>query len=172
MIRRLALVAALAVTACSSLDRFDVPLSADGTIPGSLSSLPGTGFPRGFPGGGDIGQKIENQGVDAGDVTSAKLKAGTITVTAPSDGHLAYITSFELFVKADGQERKRIAHQAEAFASRPSKVDLVLDDVELKPYITAPAMEIVPEVTLRSKPMNDVSIRVDLTLGVDLSIIE
>lgn len=164
--------AALLVGACSSLDQFDVELVADGVIRGTLSSA-GDGFQR-FPGGTEVSQKIRNQGAGPGDVKSARLTAGTLSVTDPPGETLRYLESFEIFVEAPGLPRRRIAHQDAAFAARLPSHPLVLDDVELAPYITAESMMLTPKISFEgaSRPRTDVAIRAALTLHVDLTLLD
>src|SRR5690606_6009877 len=124
--------------------------------------------------GAEISQRIENQGVEPEDVRSAKLTRGGLRVVSPETESLKYLQSFELFVEAEGLDRKRIASIGqEAFAAAPKQVDFVLDDVELQPYVTAPAMKLVPQVERSaSRPQADVTVAVDLTLFVDLTLID
>lgn len=170
--KRLAAAAlAVGLAACSSLDQFDVPLSADGVLQGQLSHLPQNGFPP-WAAGGDVSKQIENQGVKASQVTSARLTKGTISVTDPPTGHLAYLDALEIWVAAPGLEDKRIAHQEAAFKDRKQTYDLVLDDVDLKPYIAAASMTLTPKITQNSSPMQDEALHVALTLHVDLSLVK
>lgn len=165
----------VALVGCASLDQFDIELSAEATIPGAASQIPGVSVSQGFPGGAEISKRIENKGVKPSDVKTARLTAGALRVVAPEDGHLSYLESLELFVEAEGFERKRIASAGKtAFEGKPTRIELVLDDVELQPYLTAPAMKIVPNVERDpvNRPFNDIDIALDLTLFVDLTIID
>ena len=172
MILRRVVTGAVAIMlgACSSIDQFDVPLSTKGVVPGTLSMLSG-GFAS-IPAGTSVSQKIQNAGVTANDITSARLTTGSITVTAPADGHLLYVESLELFVSAPGLEEKRVAHQDTAFAEKKTTYELLIDDVELKPYVAAPEMTLRPDLKLKSRPSMDLELRLDLNLHVDLSIID
>jgi hypothetical protein len=167
---RLVMSAALLASACASLDQFDVPLTAEGTIPGSLSAA--APAIADVPAGADVAKKIDNVGVAAGDITSARLTKGSITVTAPATGHLMTVQSLELWARAPGLPDVRIAHQDAAFANKQTTYDLVLDAVELRPYVVAPSMTLAPKLVPKSRPAQDVAVRLDLNLFVDLSVID
>lgn len=161
----------VALSGCASLDQFDIELSSQAVIPGTFSQLPGVGYPGGFPGGAEIAQRIENQGVAPEDVRSAKLTRGGLKIISPETESLKYLQSFELFVEAEGLERKRIA--SVTLAGEPKQVDFALDDVELQPYVTAPEMKLVPQVERSAlRPQADITIGIDLTLFVDLTLID
>lgn len=165
----------VALFGCGSLDQFDIELSAQATIPGTASSIPGVPVSQAFPGGAEISQRIKNKGVKPSDVETAKLTSGALRVLGPEDGHLSYLQSLELYVEADGFGRKRIAAAGPAaFSGKPTRVELTLDDVELQPYVTAPAMKIVPQVERDpvNRPFQDIEIALDLTLFVDLTIFD
>lgn len=160
----------LATVSCASLDQFDIPLSADGVLPGTLSAVaPGFGA---WPAGADVSKQISNQGVAAADLTSVRLTKGSITVTAPATGHLMYLDSLEITVSSPGLPDVRIAHQDAAFKEKKTVYELVLDDVDLKPYVAAPSMSLKPVLKQNSRPSQDVNLRLDLTLHVDLSVIQ
>lgn len=171
---RVAVALLVALSGCASLDQFEIELSSQAVIPGTFSQLPGVGYPRGFPGGAEISQSITNQGVQPADVRSTKLIRGGLKIVSPDTESLTHLQSFELFVEAEGLARKRIASVGqEAFASGPRQVDFALDDVELQPYVTAPEMKLVPQVERSaSRPTADVTIGIDLTLFVDLTLID
>lgn len=167
---RSVLLASLFALSCASLDQFDVPLTAEGVIPGSLSAAAPS--IADVPAGADVAKKIDNVGVTAQDITSARLTKGSITVTAPATGHLMTVESLEIWAKAPGLPDVRIAHQGAAFANKQLVYDLVLDDVELKPYVVAPSLSLKPKLVQKSRPSQDIAVRLDLNLFVDLSVIE
>lgn len=173
---RAACLLAVALAGCASLDQFDIELSAEVTIPGTASRIPGISMSRGFPGGSEISRRIENKGVKPSDVKTARLSKGALRVVAPEDGDLSYLESLELFVEADGLEKKRVASaDRQVFEGKPARVDLVLDDVELQPYVTAPAMKLAIDaelVELGRRRMHDIDIALDLTMFVDLTLFD
>lgn len=173
MIHRAIAVAVLAFLAgCGKLTTFDVDLSSSGVIGGSLSHLAGRagGFSGWSQAGGQVSRTIENQGVTAADIESARITAGSISVSVPREGFLDFVESFEIWVEAPGLERTRIAHQSEAFSERRSTYGLVLEDVDLKPYITAPSMTLHPELRVHHEPDMDHEIDVSLVLRVKLEL--
>lgn len=169
---RMALVAAsLMLASCSSLDQFDVELTSSGVIRGMLGRLP-DGFGH-IPAGAEVKQTIRNQGVKPEDITSARLTQGSIRVKSPENGHLSFLPRFEIWVESPGLERKRVAYQDEAFAERRSSYPLVIEDVDLKPYVTAAEMTLVPNIDPPTRPpQHDHEIEVSLTLNVDLSLLK
>lgn len=161
------------LAACSSLDQFDITLTQDGVLRGNLSSIPTNGgFPERWPAGATAAREIENQGVSASDITTAKVTAARVKVVSPAGGHLAYLTKFELFISAPGLPEKRLAHQDADFVNRKSTYDFLLDDVELKPYLAAPSMTMRPAIDQRSKPSQDHQLQLELVVHVDLSIVD
>lgn len=159
----------LPLLACSSLDQFDVPLKASGTLQGSFSQL--GGFPT-WPAGDSVSKEIENQGAKPGDITSARLTSGRLTVTAPEGGSLGkYVENLEIFISAPGLDEKRIAHRA-SFENAVSPYDFTLDDLDLKAYATASSMKLRPALTQKAKPAQDYQLEIDLVLHVDLAIID
>jgi hypothetical protein len=157
---------ALLLTSCGALGQFDTDVSADGVIPGSLSS--GPGFPNGVDASGSLSQSFDSKGVAIGHISSVKLKAGTLsTPDSGPNAHLGYLKSFDLMVSANGIPAQRLGHIDEAtFASKPTSATLILDDVELKPFLAAGGMTVTPDIQSASRPVGNVNIHVALTFHV------
>jgi len=156
---------------CSELTEFDVPVDASGTVAGQLSRVPGvaSGFDGLAGAGASVSRSFQNQGVSAGDLSSARLTVGTISVTTPPKSNLTWLKSFALDVSSPGLETKRIAHRDDFTAAQPS-YDLSLDDVDLKPYVGAASMTFAPDFVRASLPAQDQTISLHLVLHVNLAL--
>lgn len=164
----LAAVLAISVSGCGLVGPIEVELPATAVIRGTTSWIPGAGgdFAGWAGASAAIARTVDNQGVKPGDLKSARLARASITVLLPEeeDGHLGYLERFAIYIEAPGLERRRIAHHAEAFASNPVAVELVLDDVELLDYVVAESLTLAPDVVIARPPRRDVEIEVVLTL--------
>ncbi len=164
---RIALVAlaALAVS-CGSLTQLDVPFSESAILSGGLNP-PQSGFSP-MDAGQSASRTFANQGVTASEIKSAKLTQGTLAVTSPPTGDLTTLSSFEILVEAPGQPEQVIAHQ-DQFAAGERSVPLILDDVDLKPYLTASSMTFTPRIQRSSKlTVGNEQIELSLNLHVQL----
>ena len=159
-------------TACSSIDDFSVTEEATAEIPrGSLvDMLPGRlGFDEFSNIDTRASQEIANQNVSAEDIDSIRLTDLAIEVTQPAQGQdLAFLQSVQFFVEADGLDRQRIA-SGTMFPDGATSVDLVVDDVDLEPYVTAEAMTITSEAT-GSRPEMDTTLTATITLLIDVDV--
>jgi hypothetical protein len=77
---------------------------------------------------------LSEAGIDPGDMASARLALLTVSVTAPADGDLSFLSHLAFYVEGPGLGRVRFA-SGDAFASGLRSVDLALDDVDLVPYL-------------------------------------
>lgn len=165
--RLLAAVLAVSGLGCGVLGPITVEIPATAVIRGMRSSIPGAGDDwAGFGGASSsIARTIDNQGVKRSDLKSARLKQGRISVLLPEDGHLGSLEEFAVYIEAPGLERRRIAHQSEAFARKTGSVDLVIDDVELVEYVAAEQLTLSPHVVIGTPPEIDHEIEVVLVFA-------
>lgn len=167
MTRRVAAcLGALGLAGCGALGPLELPLTATGTVPSAFSGIPGAGPDLGGF-GGSVRQRLENQGLTADRVASARLTAGSVTVVSPAGGDLTFATTLEVWIGAGGLERRRVASIAD-FAA-PSPVPFALDDVELTAYVTAPDLELELVLAQRSgQPRAAHDLKLELLLAVTL----
>lgn len=119
----------------------------------------------------DISQtdEFQNQGVTKDQIDSVRMTKLHLEVVDPPSGQdLSFIDTLEFFVEADGLERKRVASGTD-FPEGATAVDLMIDDVELKPYAVAPSMDITTEAT-GHRPANDTTVEGTVELLVDVNI--
>jgi hypothetical protein len=167
---RLMGMAAVVLASGCGLTEFDVSAKGSTTIQGStlLGSLlqafpPAQGFTS-F----DVSQTqdFQNQHTEKKYVKSAKLKALTLKITAPSDQDFNFLDSIQFFAEANGT-KTRVAH-AENISAMGLKAPnptlaLTLDPVDLTPVVKADTMSITTEAQGR-QPAKDTTVEIDLTL--------
>lgn len=160
------LLVLLSLPGCGLIGPIEVELPATAVIQGISSHIPGAvGGDNGWANvSGTISRTIANQGVKREHLRSASLKEARISVTLPEDGHLGYIESFAVYIEAPGLERRRLAHASEAFASRPNRVEMDIEDVDLLDYVVAEQLSLIPEVVINHPPSIDHEIEIVLVL--------
>lgn len=162
--------ACFAVT-CGGLDELDIKRSSTATIPGGniLSQLVGS---LGFSDLADMdlkdSQELKNQGVKPNEIDSVKLDSLTLDIVSPAGQDFGFLDDVSFFIEAPGLEKKRIAH-GEAFAPGLAHVGLDVDDVELKPYVTAASMSITSEVQ-GHQPNQETKVKATVVLTVDIDV--
>jgi len=170
-LRRVAgILALVGLTMCDSLDNIDVEAGGQATIPAStvvdtlLGQVAFLGFDQ-----IDFSQQFANQGVTEDQVDSVHLSSFTMTVEAPASGNFDFVTSVAFFAEAKGQPKVKIASMSE-IPPGARQIDLLVnEDVELKPYVTAPSMTISSEVSGK-RPKEKTTVRADVVLDVDIHI--
>lgn len=156
----------LALLACARLLTVHIEQQASTVVEGAgalgvlLDALAFTGFTELDV---TVDQELANQGVSDEEIDAAYLTA--FTLSTPDGDDLSFLDTFEVYVAADDLDRVRIAHQDDFPEGAPS-VDLVLDDVDLAPYIVAPSMTITTEVS-GTAPMEDTTVDADIALDVE-----
>ncbi|MFZ5482276.1 MAG: hypothetical protein ACOZNI_36280 [Myxococcota bacterium] len=132
----------LLIACVSDLLTFDVEQDATTEVEGVgaigivLDALDFTGF-----GEMDVAveQELENQGVAEGDVESVRVT--TFTLSTPDGEDLSFIDTFAVNISAPGLDTVQIAHQDE-FPEGVTTVEMVIDDVDLAPYVVAESMTV------------------------------
>ncbi len=90
-------------------------------------------------------QKLKNQGVEDGDISTAMLVAFELEVVEPEDGDLSFIDSMEIWVSAPGLEPRLIA-SADAFDAGEPVVSFDVEDVNLVDYVISESMTFTTEI--------------------------
>lgn len=170
--RLFALGVLVALGNCGGLDNFEIHEDATAVIPGG-TLLDQLASDAGFDGflnmDVDQSQELKNQGVRKNQIDSLKLKQLTLEITQPAGQDFTFLESLEFFIEAAGLPRKRIASGG-PFASGATRVELAVDDVELKPYATAESMNVTTQVTGR-RPPQETTVKAALTFGVDVDVL-
>jgi hypothetical protein len=166
LIPALLVAVAVAGVGCVPVVAFDVPLSAETTVEGGgliEQFLDAFGF-------GDFANidvsttdEFENNDVRREQVTSAKLTALSLTIAAPQGADFDWLDEIAFSVEADGEPDVEVASGVVADDTVAATLDL--EDVELAPYVRAPAFAITTDVTAR-RPPQDTTVRVDLVFSI------
>ncbi len=166
----LALGLALAISGCGLIpNEVEIELDYPLIIAGGLSAV----HPDPLPGiGSEVRQSLSDEGMPVDRVASARVAEVTLVHLSPPacdirlEGcDLAFIRELELLVEASGKDRVRLAHVLE-----PGEVRMVameIDDVDLKPYITAGTMTLIARVELDNAPVENVELEVRALLIVE-----
>jgi hypothetical protein len=167
------LTSALALGGCGQTVHFDTEASGTATVQGgglgaalgafpAISSFSNIDF--------NSTQDFRNNGVTEDDVKSVRLKRALLRIVSPSDANFDWLGSLRFSVEANGEQKKVIAFKDGidklGLAAPFPQLEFELGDVELQPYIVAPAMSITTEGTGRTPP-RDVTIEAVFTFGVD-----
>jgi hypothetical protein len=168
--RRLAALAGVVVLCtCGTLDRFDVSTSASASIQKAtiLEELLGAVNFAGFA-ELDFSKQIANQGVSEDQIDSVKIKSLVIHTPEGSGTTMDFIKSAKFYAEAEGLPRVLVASSA-AFTGETS-VEMDVDtELELKPYVVAPAMTLSAEVEGK-RPPEDTELTADVILTVDATV--
>lgn len=165
--RLLALV--LAVAACDGIDNFDVNASGKASVEARtlidelLGLVPFEGL-----GQVDFEQEFRNQGVTEEDVDSVVVTSFVLTIEAPATQSFDFLERVAFFASAEGLEEVRIA-SADGIDPAARRLELALDDVDLKPYATAERMTIRTEV-VGERPEEATTLRADVVFDVDVTV--
>jgi hypothetical protein len=172
MKRSLALTPAvlLLAAACGKLDQIDLSRSGSATVRGSPggAALPVGGIAV-FP--ISVGRDaLAAEGIDPGDVDSAKLVALRLDVTQGTSLE-RWLRSVSLYVEAPGLPRVPVAQKSgiEALPAGTSRVDLDTFGVDLKPYVIAPTTTVTAEGT-GTVPPADTTVQATATIRVDVNV--
>ena len=169
----LALTIAAALPACGAfdeLDKVDVPIESQATIPGDplAGNVPFEN--QEFPSPPvDFKKKLADQDVSVDDVASLKLVELTFAATAPQDATIDFLTSIEVFVEAEGMQRQKIAEQ-KAIPDGARTIDLETLDVELKPFARANAMQLITVVS-GTPPLANTTVKTTAIFLVDAGLL-
>jgi hypothetical protein len=107
---------------------------------------------------------VQNQGVEPGDINEVRLTELVLTATAPEDADLAFISSLDFYVEADGLPQERVASQDD-FPEGQATVPLALEDIDLTDYAVQPSMTLTTEVS-GGRPEVDTTVLAEFTLRI------
>ena len=172
MIRRACLVmlACGAITGCSGIDNFSVPVDAEAKIPaatildqlldpltfGALESI-------------DFTQELKNQGVTKSDVDSVHMQAFSLTIKAPAGQNFDFMDSVSFSVETDGQPKSLVA-KMDPVPKGVTALDLTVEKgLELAPYVVAPSMRMTTSVTGK-RPMQETTIGAHVVFDIDVNV--
>ncbi len=166
----ISLAALVGLTMCSNIDNFDIATAGKVEVPKATLIDPVLG---GLAFGGfnsvDFSQDFKNQGVTNDDVDSVHLKTMTLLVEAPDSANFDFITSVRFFAKADGLDKIELG-SIDTIPKGKRQLDLAVNtDAELKPYVTAPKMQILSEIT-GSRPPEMTTVAAAVVLDVDIHV--
>jgi hypothetical protein len=169
MLRLLATAFAMSVLcACNPTVNFDVSSSSSTQIPGASVSFPlnnvsYTSAPIDIAqaSGFDSAQTAKDR------IQSAHAKKLTLSVTSPSGANLSFLTSIAVQISAQGLSSVQVAHLSPVPAA-PS-ADLVLDDVDLAPYLKASSFTLTTTVS-GNAPSKTTTVQGDFTVNVEASV--
>jgi len=177
---RLLLVACatVALGACGQTISFDTEVKGTAIIRGdpfaaALGSFPGMSSFSNIDFSGT--QDFKNNGVTEEDVESVRLKKAVIRIVSPSDVDFNWLSSLRFSVEANGQPKKVVAFKEKidqlGLKAPFPELELELADLELQPYVVAPAMAITTEGTGRT-PSQDIKLEAVFTFGVDAYVVK
>ncbi len=166
----LAVASILGLTMCENIDNIDIATAGKVTIPKAtlvdklLGKVAFSNFDK-----VDFSESFQNQGVTPDQVDSVHVRVMTILVEAPNGGNLDFIQSLHFFVKAEGLPKIPLGSK-EMVPKGKREINLDIDTgSELKPYVTAPSMQIMSEVE-GSLPDQDMVIAAAVVLDVDIRV--
>jgi hypothetical protein len=161
----LCLWAGLAALGCEPAIEFDVDLSGQTEVQGSLvgnvlSALDFAGF-----GTLDFSstEEFENNDVTREHVKAARLTALELTVVQPAGGNLDFIDELSFFAEAEGQDKVKVA--SATVPDGVQNVQLEPEDVDLGPYVRSESMALTTEADARP-PNEDTTLEANLTVHI------
>jgi hypothetical protein len=101
-------------------------------------------------------EELENQGVEPGDVQEVYLVDFVLEVLDPPEGDLSFVESLDVLVSAPGLPEVVIAHQDD-FPPGSAEVAMVLEPVDLTPYVVSRSMSITTDVR-GHRPQEDTTV--------------
>ena len=151
-------LAFLPLAACG-LNVFHTNVKGQAQVEGDPSPLAGvlSAFP-GLSGFANLDfnqdQEFKNQGVGKNQVDSVTLDSLRLTISQPADQGFDFLETLRFYAQAEGLPEVLVAEKANISglgleAPNPTLELEVKEGVELKPYITAPAMSITVQGTGR-----------------------
>jgi hypothetical protein len=165
--RALVLGLLAAALACQgALLKVDVEAQATGRVQGAAAAPDARGFPELERLAASTTEDLRDQGVDPGDLAFAHLRVLTLSVTS-DDGDLSFLDGITLYVEAPGLDRVRLASGAD-FPRGLRSADLVLEDVDLGPYLEQDAVTVGATAAGR-RPEDPVTLEASLVLEVGVT---
>lgn len=171
--KRAALAAALlAMATCSGLDNIDVEATGEAVIPERtvLDELLGNVAFAGF-GNFDISQtqEFQNQGYTKDQIDSVRIVQLTLEIADPAGASFDFLDSVRFSVEADGLPAIEIAYLDSVPAGSNELALEVASDVDLRPYVVAPSMQITNDATGR-RPAQETTVRATAIFDVDIDV--
>lgn len=165
-LRRLLFLAPVVLAACGLLT-IEVAQDAETTVEGAgiLGELLGTVAFSGLDSFDvTVTQALEDQDVEPGDLVSVRLT----TLTLAGDPDLAFLDRFDLYVSAEGLPEVLVA-SGEDFPEDDRAQALVLEDVELAPYVTAGGLAFRVDAS-GAAPVDDTVVKAHVEADVEASV--
>lgn len=154
------LVLACLLAACAP-PSFDVVIESSGVIEGSSGGLLTELLPPNFGGFNSFDfaatNDFKNSGYPKEQVDSVKLKAFTLTVTAPPGATFDFLDSIAFEIQAEGQPKKRVAFKNPVVRGQ-NVMTLDLEPLELAPYVRADALSLTTTAAGRP-PSKDTTVQ-------------
>jgi hypothetical protein len=164
---------------CENLDNFDVEVDAQAMIPAGtiidelIDKLNFTELQS-----IDLTQELANQGVTKDDVDSVRMIRFSISVrmirfsisiVGPAGANFDFLEAVSFFVETDDQPRLLVA-KLDPVPAGATTIELVTQpNVELVPYVVAPKMRMIGEVTGK-RPPQDTTVSALVVLDVDVRV--
>ena len=132
-------------------------------------SVPGVteGFEQVIP--TNIDSILEKNNTNANLVQSAKLSDLTLTITAPGGQTFSFLKDIQVLAVSGGTETE-IAHKYNV-SSNDQTLSMDIDNVELKPYLTAQTMTLKAVVTTATGTTMDMTVRFDIKVHFEANLI-
>jgi hypothetical protein len=113
-------------------------------------------------------QRLRNQGVEPGDISSARLLSFTLEATAPAGADLAFLQDVRLIVESPGLAAVEVARAAD-FPPGVARVDFELEDVDLTDYLVSESLTLRAEVE-GGRPPEDTTLTAAYALEVGVTL--
>jgi hypothetical protein len=161
-----------ALAAGCGLDRIDVTVEEETTVPGS--SLPEQLLGDvGFPGFSDFditeSRTFQNEGYTENDIDSVFTDSFELEIVAPPDGSFDFLNSIRFTARAEGLPDVDIAW-LDPIPEGATELALEVDpDLDLQPYVVAPEMTI--ETTANgNRPSQETTIGARIVFEVEIKV--
>ena len=112
-------------------------------------------------------EEFKNQGVKKNQIEYSNLKKFQLEVIDPPEGDLSFLDSVYFFVKSEGIPTKLIASGGEFGTDK--RVNLLLEKVDLKPYLIAPSMSITSKAKGRL-PSKKTTLKASIEIFVEVDV--
>ncbi|WP_428267020.1 hypothetical protein [Haliangium sp.] len=160
------------LSACSSADNVEVVVTGEAVLPQRsvleelLGSLTFTGF-DGF----DVSnsQEFRNRGYRKDQIDSVRLLRFSLTITDPANADFDFLSAIRFYIEAEGVPRALVA-ELDPVPSGQSQLDLIVDpELELRPYLAAPTLNIITEVS-GLRPPQETTVAATAVFDLDVNV--
>ncbi len=164
----------LTSSACGALDEFEVVIEDEATIPASAQV--GAPVSPTYAGGFNsltlsADKTFANNDVKPEDVDAIFVKSVVVADSEPRLNNFKIVDSIELFVSAEGLEKKKIA-SGSSFPEGATVTLSIEPGVNLQPYATKEQMTVSAEIKLKMPPgMFGFKLKTTVTLLVDVNLL-